>query len=157
MAETVLELIFAAALLSLAAIDIERRLLPNEIVCPLAALGIIAALVAPGGALVEHLLAGTGAFLFLFLPAVAYPAGMGMGDVKLAGAMGLFLGVAVIPALLVAFVGGALAGAAIMLRKGVAARKTALPFGVFLALGGLTGLLAGSELVALYRHAFLVG
>jgi leader peptidase (prepilin peptidase)/N-methyltransferase len=151
-----LELTFVAALLCLAAIDLDRRLLPNTIVYPLAALGIVAAVLLRGGALVEHLLAGAGAFLFLLLPAVAYPEGMGMGDVKLAGAMGLFLGVAVIPALLVAFVSGALAGVAIVLREGVAARKKALPFGVFLALGGVTGVLAGPELVGLYREAFLV-
>ena len=151
-----LEATFVAALLCLAAIDLERRLLPNKIVYPLATLGIVAALLLPGRALVEHLLAGAGASVFLLLPAVAYPPGMGMGDVKLAGAMGLFLGVAVIPALLVAFVSGALAGVAILLREGLGARKKALPFGVFLALGGVTGVLAGPELSGLYREAFLV-
>jgi leader peptidase (prepilin peptidase) / N-methyltransferase len=151
-----LEATFVAALLSLAAIDLERRLLPNKIVYPLAMLGVTAALLLPGRALVEHLLAGAGAFVFLLLPAVVYPEGMGMGDVKLAGAMGLFLGVSVIPALGVAFVSGALAGVAIVLREGVPARKKALPFGVFLALGGVTGVLAGPELVGLYREAFLV-
>ena len=156
-AQTGLELTFVAALVSLATIDLERRILPNEVVYPLAALGVVAALVVPGGALVEHLLAGAGAFLFLFLPALACPEGIGMGDVKLAGAMGLFLGVAVIPALLVALVSSALAGLAIVLRDGLAARRRALPFGVFLALGGLAGVLVGRELVGLYADAFLVG
>jgi leader peptidase (prepilin peptidase)/N-methyltransferase len=156
-AQTGLELTFMAALVRLATIDLERRLLPNRIVYPLAALGILAALVVPGRRLVEHLLAGAGAFLFLFLPALAHPEGMGMGDVKLAGAMGVFLGAAVIPALFVALVSGALAGLAIVVRDGVAARKRALPFGVFLALGGITGAIAGPELVGLYTDAFPVG
>jgi leader peptidase (prepilin peptidase)/N-methyltransferase len=80
---------------------------------------------------------------------------MGMGDVKLAGAMGLYLGLAVIPALLVALLGGALAGLAIVLREGVAARKATVPFGVFLALGGIVGVLAGQELIDLYDEAFV--
>ena len=154
-ARTGLELAFVAALVTLAAIDVERRLLPNTIVYPLAILGIVATLPLGGGVLVEHLVAGAGAFVFLLVPAIAYPEGLGMGDAKLAGAMGLYLGLAVVPALLVAFVSGTLAGAAIVLRDGLAARKRALPFGVFLALGGLTGAVAGPELIRLYHDAFL--
>jgi leader peptidase (prepilin peptidase)/N-methyltransferase len=154
-AQTGLELTFVAALVSLAAIDVDRRLLPNKIVYPLAAFGIVATLLAERGLLVEHLLAGAGAFLLLFVPALAYPAGMGMGDVKLAGAMGLYLGLAVIPALLVAFVSGTLAGAAMVVRDGVSAREKALPFGLFLAIGGLTAVIAGPELIRLYHDAFL--
>ena len=67
---------------------------------------------------------------------IAYPRGMGMGDVKLAGAMGLYLGLSVIPALLVAFLSGSLVGIVILAREGAAGRKKAVPFGVFLALGG---------------------
>src|SRR5919108_1738357 len=153
--ETALELAFVAALVTLAAIDVQRRLLPNRIVYPLAIVGIVATLPLGGGVLVEHLAAGAGAFLFLLVPAIAYPEGMGMGDVKLAGAMGLYLGLAVIPALLVAFVSGTLAGAAIVLRGGVTARKRTLPFGVFLALGGLTAVVAGPHLIRLYHETFL--
>jgi leader peptidase (prepilin peptidase) / N-methyltransferase len=75
---------------------------------------------------------------------------MGMGDVKLAGVLGLYLGLAVIPALLVALVGGTLAGVGMMLREGAAALKRTLPFGVFLAFGALVGVLAGGELIELY-------
>jgi leader peptidase (prepilin peptidase)/N-methyltransferase len=153
--QTGVELAFVAALVSLAAIDVEHRLLPNRIVYPLAVFGIVATLLPGRGLLLEHLAAGVGAFLFLLVPAIAHPDGMGMGDVKLAGAMGLYLGVAVVPALLVAFVSGTLAGAAIVLRNGVAARKRTLPFGAFLALGGLTGVAAGPELIRLYHDAFL--
>ena len=66
---------------------------------------MVATLLVDAGHLLEHLVAGAGAFLFL-LAVLAYPRGMGMGDVKLAGAMGLFLGLSVIPALLTAFLSG---------------------------------------------------
>jgi leader peptidase (prepilin peptidase)/N-methyltransferase len=86
---------------------------------------------------------------------LAYPRGMGMGDVKLGGAMGLYLGLAIVPALLAAFLSGTLVGLVIMAREGVAARKKAVPFGVFLALGGIVGVLAGPELIELYEDRFL--
>ena len=75
---------------------------------------------------------------------------MGMGDVKLAGAMGLYLGLSIAPALLAAFLTGTVVGVVIIAREGAGARKKAVPFGVFLALGGLVGVLAGPELVDLY-------
>jgi leader peptidase (prepilin peptidase)/N-methyltransferase len=104
---------------------------------------------------VEHLVAGAGAFLFLFLAVLAYPRGMGMGDVKLAGAMGIYLGKSVIPGMLIAFLAGSVVGIAIMAREGAAARKKAVPFGIFLALGGIVGVLAGPELIDVYETNFL--
>src|SRR5919112_4154662 len=114
--DLVLELPFVAALIALAAIDYDHKLLPNKIVYPLAAYGLIATVAVDQGDLVEHLIAGAAAFLFLFLAVLAYPRGMGMGDVKLAGAMGLYLGLSVIPAMLVAFLSGSLVGVAILAR-----------------------------------------
>jgi leader peptidase (prepilin peptidase) / N-methyltransferase len=153
--DLVLELPFVAALIALAAIDFDHKLLPNKIVYPLAAWGVIATLLVDRDDLVEHLIAGAGAFTFLFLAVLAYPRGMGMGDVKLAGAMGLFLGLSVIPALLIAFLSGSIVGLAIIAREGAAGRKKAVPFGVFLALGGIVALLAGPELIELYEDNFL--
>ena len=153
--DLVLELPFVAALIALAAIDYDHKLLPNAIVYPLAAYGLLATVAVDQGDLVEHLIAGAAAFLFLFLAVLAYPRGMGMGDVKLAGAMGLFLGLSVIPALLTAFLSGSVVGAVILAREGAAARKKAVPFGVFLALGGIVGVLAGPELIDLYETNFL--
>jgi leader peptidase (prepilin peptidase) / N-methyltransferase len=75
--------------------------------------------------------------------------------VKLAGAMGLYLGVSIIPALLVAFLTGSVVGVAIIAREGAAARKKAVPFGVFLAIGGIVGVLVGPELVDVYQTNFL--
>jgi leader peptidase (prepilin peptidase)/N-methyltransferase len=155
--DLVLELPFVAALVVLAAIDLHRRLLPNRIVYPLAAWGLAATVLFHHGHLTEHLIAGAGAFLFLYLAVLAHPAGMGMGDVKLAGVMGVYLGAAVIPALLVALVGGTLVGVGMVLRWGTAALKRTVPFGVLLALGGLVGVLAGTELTRLYVDALLAG
>jgi leader peptidase (prepilin peptidase) / N-methyltransferase len=153
--DLVLELPFVAALIALAAIDFDHRLLPNKIVYPLAAYGVIATLLVDRDDLVENLIAGAGAFAFLLLAVIAYPRGMGMGDVKLAGAMGLFLGLSIIPALLTAFLSGSAVGIVILAREGAAGRKKAVPFGVFLALGGIVGVLAGPELIDAYETNFL--
>jgi leader peptidase (prepilin peptidase) / N-methyltransferase len=153
--DLIIELPFVAALIALAGIDLDHKLLPNKIVYPLAAWGVVAVLIADRDDLVEHLVAGAGAFLFLFLAVLAYPRGMGMGDVKLAGAMGIYLGAAVIPALLIAFLSGSVVGIAIIAREGAEARKKAVPFGIFLALGGIVGVLAGPELIDIYETNFL--
>jgi leader peptidase (prepilin peptidase) / N-methyltransferase len=153
--DLIIELPFVAALIALAGIDLDHKLLPNKIVYPLAAWGVLAVLIADRDDLVEHVVAGAGAFLFLFLAVLAYPRGMGMGDVKLAGAMGIYLGASVVPALLIAFLSGSVVGIAIIAREGAAARKKAVPFGIFLALGGIVGVLAGPELVDLYETNFL--
>ena len=79
---------------------------------------------------------------------------MGMGDVKLAGVMGLYLGKAVAPALLIGFAVGALYGLALIARHGAEARKQAVPFGPFLALGGIVALFVGDEIVDWYVDSF---
>jgi leader peptidase (prepilin peptidase) / N-methyltransferase len=153
--DLIIELPFVAALIALAGIDLDHKLLPNKIVYPLAAWGIVAVLIADRGDFVEHLVAGAGAFFFLFAAVLAYPRGMGMGDVKLAGAMGIYLGASVIPALLIAFLSGSVVGIGIIVREGAEARKKAVPFGIFLALGGIVGVLAGPELIDVYQDNFL--
>jgi leader peptidase (prepilin peptidase)/N-methyltransferase len=81
---------------------------------------------------------------------------MGMGDVKLAGVMGLFLGRAVAPAILIALFTGVLYGALVIARKGAQeGRKTAVPFGPFLALGAIVAVYAGQPLIDLYTNNFL--
>jgi leader peptidase (prepilin peptidase)/N-methyltransferase len=153
--DLLLQLPFAACLIALAAIDLDHRILPNKIVYPMAVWGVVATALVDTGHLPGHLSAGAIAFTVLLLVVLAYPAGMGMGDVKLAGVMGLYLGTAVAPAMLMAFLSGSLVGVAIMVREGAAARKKAVPFGVFLALGGIAAVLVGPELVDLYRTHFL--
>jgi leader peptidase (prepilin peptidase)/N-methyltransferase len=98
-----------------------------------------------------RLLAGVAAALFLLLPALARPGAMGLGDVKLAGVLGLYLGPAVAPAILLALIAGVVAGGVIATRVGIRkARKTAVPFGPFLALGAVVAIFAGPALVAAY-------
>jgi leader peptidase (prepilin peptidase)/N-methyltransferase len=154
-AELWLELPFAALMIAVAAIDLEHRIVPNRLLAPAAVWAVGAWAVIDLDFLPEALAAGGGAFAFLLLAALAYPAGMGMGDVKLAGVMGLYLGLSVIPALLAAFLAGSVVGIAIVVRDGRDARKTGVPFAPFLALGGLIGLLAGSELISFYADRFL--
>jgi leader peptidase (prepilin peptidase)/N-methyltransferase len=150
-----LELPFVACLIALAGIDLDHQLLPNKIVYPMAAYGLVVSLIVATDDFPEHLIAGVGAFAFLLVAVLAYPSGMGMGDVKLAGAMGLYLGVSVVPALLAACFTGTVFGLAVIAREGAQARKKAVPFGVFLAIGGLVGVLAGPELIDVYESNFL--
>jgi leader peptidase (prepilin peptidase) / N-methyltransferase len=154
-AALLLELPFAAMLVAVAAIDLEHRIVPNRILLPAAVWAVAGWAAVDAGFLPEALAAGAGAFAFMLLAALAYPAGMGMGDVKLAGTMGLYLGLDVAPALLAAFVAGSIVGVAILIREGAQARKKGVPFAPFLALGGLIGLLAGGELISLYSDRFL--
>ena len=139
-----------------AMIDLEHRIIPNRIT----ALGAVLALVLgtaldPAGE-PGRLIAGTAAGGFLLLAALAYPGGMGMGDVKLAAVMGLLLGSAVAPAILIALLSGVLVGTVVIARKGTAeGRKTAIPFGPFLALGALVAVFAGQEIVQFYVNHFL--
>jgi leader peptidase (prepilin peptidase) / N-methyltransferase len=155
-ATIVLNVTFILLLVPIALIDVEHRIIPNR----LTALGAMLAL-AIGTALdpsgePERLIAGVAAGGALLLAALAHPGGMGMGDVKLAGVMGLFLGSAVAPAMLVALFAGVLFGALVAARKGArAARKTAIPFGPFLAFGSLVAVFAGEPLVNLYTTHFL--
>jgi leader peptidase (prepilin peptidase)/N-methyltransferase len=146
----------AGALVALAAIDLDLHILPNAIIYPLAAWGVVSALLVRPGDLPELLAWGAGAGVFFLIAAIAYPAGMGMGDVRLAAVLGLYLGSSVVPALLIAFLGGSAVGIAIMARHGVAeGRKMGVPFGPFLALGALIALFVGPDLVEAYRDTFL--
>jgi leader peptidase (prepilin peptidase)/N-methyltransferase len=153
--DLVYELPFAAMLVAVAAIDLEHGIVPNKILLPFAIYGAAVAALLRADDLPELAIAAAGAFLFFLLAAVAYPAGMGMGDVKLAGVMGLYLGVNVVPALFVAFVAGTVVGLGVMARHGAGGRKQGVPFAPFLALGGVAGLLAGAQLIDLYTGTFL--
>ena len=137
-------------------IDLDYRIIPNVLMAigAVSALALVAVL--QPDALVEHLLAAAGAGGFLLVAAVAYPAGMGMGDVKLAAVLGLFLGTAVAPAMFVAMLAGSVVGALIIARKGAKeGRKTAIPFGPYLAFGALVGALYGDAMVDWYLRTFV--
>lgn len=141
-------------LVPVALIDLEHRVIPNRILAPAAAAALAIGLATRPAGAAEQLIAGAAAAGLLLVVALAYPRGMGMGDVKLAGVMGLFLGRSVAVALLVGVLAGVVAGGVIMARVGVErGRKTAVPFGPFLALGGAVAVLAGPTLTHLYLHA----
>lgn len=152
--EVALGLIFVTMLATVTLTDLERRLIPNRILLVGAVAAVAVAAIGDPGSLPARLVAAAGAGGLLFLAALAYPKGMGLGDVKLAATMGLFLGRDVIPAIFVALLAGSLVGLAMIAREGAAARKRAIPFGPFLALGGVVGLLLGDQLVDLYLGTF---
>jgi leader peptidase (prepilin peptidase) / N-methyltransferase len=153
-AQLLLGLVFVAALVAVTLTDLEQRLIPNKVLLVAAVLGTAIVAVGDPGSLPERAIAAAAAGGLLFAAALAYPRGMGLGDVKLAATMGLFLGREVGPAILVALLAGSLVGLALIARHGAAARKRAIPFGPFLALGGVVGLLAGEELLDLYLDMF---
>jgi leader peptidase (prepilin peptidase) / N-methyltransferase len=153
-AELALGLVFVSVLVAVTLTDLERRVIPNAIVLVGAVVGIAIVATTDPASLPERAIGVAAAGGFLLLGALAYRGGMGMGDVKLAALMGLYLGRAVAASLVVGFAAGALVGVALMIRHGASARKHALPFGPFLALGGLVGLWAGDEIVDWYLDAF---
>ena len=151
-----LGLAFVVLLVPVTLIDLDHRIIPNTLMLIGTVVSVVILLLTDPGALSEHLIAGAAAGGFLLIAALAYPGGMGMGDVKLAFVMGLFLGRNVAPALLAGFLLGSIVGGLIMARKGVAAgRKTKVPFGPFLAVGGLIGLFFGDAIVEWYLDSFV--
>jgi len=154
-AALVLGLVLVAFLVPIALIDLDHRIIPNRLTLPAAVLAVVLGTALDPGGEVERLIAGVAGATLLGLPALLNPKGMGLGDAKLVGVLGLYLGAAVAPAVFIAFIVGTVLGIAIIMRKGMMqGRKTAIPFGPFLALGGLVGVLAGNELVNLYLGTF---
>ena len=149
-----LGLVLCVVLVVITLTDLDQRIIPNKVV--LAGSIVAVALVAIGDpdSLVEHLASAAIAGGLMFLLALAYPRGMGMGDAKLVGMMGLFLGRAVAPATLIGFLLGAVVGVALIARYGADARKRAIPFGPFLAVGGVIGLWFGDDIVEWYLDEF---
>ncbi len=149
-AEAVIGLVFITVLAVVTLTDLEQRIIPNKVLIAGAVLCLAIAVSTDPSGLPERAIAAAAAGGVFFLVVLAYPAGMGLGDVKLAATMGLFLGRAVAPAVLVALLAGSIVGVALIARHGSGARKMAIPFGPFLALGGVVGLLAGDQLINLY-------
>jgi leader peptidase (prepilin peptidase)/N-methyltransferase len=154
-AKVVLGIVMVAFLVPIALIDLETKRIPNALTAPAAGLALVLGLAVDAGGQPERLLAALGAGLVFFIPAALNPKGMGMGDVKLALVLGLFLGRAVAPALLFALVAGTIAGIAVIAVKGLhGGRKTAVPFGPFLALGAVVALFCGEALMDGYLERF---
>jgi leader peptidase (prepilin peptidase) / N-methyltransferase len=137
-----------AALVTVSATDLDRRIIPNRVVLPAAAVTLAAnTLLHPS---VEWVAAGLAAAAALLLAALAYPGGMGMGDVKLALLMGVALGRTVPIGLFVGMLAALLPSFVLFARHGLAARKMKIPFGPFLALGGVVALFAGHPILDWY-------
>jgi len=133
---------FACVLVVLSVVDLDRHLLPNRILLPaIATLGVAELAVSPAAGLRRVLWAAI-VFAALLVPALVYPAGLGMGDVKLGFFLGLGLGRNVVSALVVGLLAAAFVGLLVVARFGRAGRKAPLPLGPFLALGALATLLA---------------
>jgi len=148
--EIAIDMIFVTMLAVVTLTDLEQRIIPNEVLLTGAVLCVAIAVPSEPGGLAERAIAAAAAGGLLFAVALAYPRGMGLGDVKLVAVMGLFLGRAVAPAILIALLAGSTVGLALIARHGAQARKMAIPFGPFLALGGVVAMLAGDWLIDLY-------
>ena len=127
----------SGVLVVLAAIDIERRILPNRIVLPATAIVLVVQVTAFPERAAEWVIASAGAAVFLFAVRALNPAGLGLGDVKLALLLGAALGAAVVPALAIGALAAGFVGVVLIARYGSTALKTSLPFGPFLAAGAL--------------------
>jgi leader peptidase (prepilin peptidase)/N-methyltransferase len=140
---------FCAVLVALSRIDVEHRIIPNRIVLPAAVIVLVAntaLTLSP-----QWALGALGASGFLLAAALVYPAGMGMGDVKLALLMGAALGKSVSVALMLGMLAAMVPGIVLLAKHGKAARKMGIPFGPFLALGSVVALFWGHDLL----HAYL--
>jgi len=152
--EIALGLVFVTMLMAVTLTDLDRRVIPNKILLVAAILGVALVAIGDPSSFPERVVAAAAAGGGLFIVALAYPRGMGLGDVKLVAVMGLFLGRNVAPAILIALLTGSAVGVYLIARHGGAARKKAIPFGPFLALGGVVGLLVGGQLIDLYLSTF---
>ena len=139
---------FCAALVAVSAIDFEHRIIPNRIVLPATVLVLLANTARDLSP--EWIVAGLAASGFLFAAALAYPAGMGMGDVKLALLMGVALGKTVSVALMAGMLAAMIPGIFLFARHGKKARKIGIPFGPFLALGSVVALFWGHGILDAY-------
>ena len=143
---------FCAVLVTVSATDLSHRIVPNVIVLPAAAIVLVAMTVLEPSA--EWALGAFGASFFLFLAALAYPKGMGMGDVKLALLLGAMLGRTVPVALMVGMLSALVPSIVLFARHGSAARKMAIPFAPFLSFGGVVALFFGDALLDAYLSLF---
>jgi leader peptidase (prepilin peptidase)/N-methyltransferase len=153
-AELALGLVLCALLVAITLTDLDLRVIPNALVLAGAVIAIAVVAATEIDDLPDRLIAAAAAGGVLFVVALAYPRGMGMGDAKLVAMMGLYLGRAVAPAVLIGFLVGAVVGVAMIARRGPGARKQAIPFGPFLALGGVIGLWFGDDIVDWYLDEF---
>lgn len=136
-------------------IDLEHQLVLNRVIYPAIVIALLAIPLTPNHDAAELLGGGAIGFGLLFLIAFIYPAGMGMGDVKLATFIGLVVGFpSVFAALLISFVAGGLVGGGLLL-TGLKGRKDPIPFAPFLVAGGMVAMLYGQQIIDWYVRCLL--
>ena len=146
--------VYSSLLLLLAVIDLEKGLILNVIVYPVAAVAFVVGFFVPEFAIYKGILGGAIGFAILFLVGLVFRGGMGWGDVKMAGLIGLMTGFPnVFPALFCGIVIGGIAAAVLLLMR-KKSRKDAIPFGPFLALGAFLALIWGHEITNWYLSLF---
>ncbi|HEY6151700.1 MAG TPA: prepilin peptidase [Gaiellaceae bacterium] len=150
--KAVVAVFFCAVLVAITATDITHRIVPNRIVLPAAAIVLVAQTALQPSP--EWALGALGASGFLFVSALAYPGGMGMGDVKLALLLGAMLGRTVAVGLMVGMIAGLVPSIFLLARHGSKARKMGIPFAPFLAFGAVVALFAGHALLHAYLSTF---
>jgi leader peptidase (prepilin peptidase)/N-methyltransferase len=151
-ARIAIDCVFVTMLAVVTLTDLERRIIPNKVLLAGAVFCLAIAIPTDPGGAPERLIAAAAGGAVFFTIALIVPRGMGLGDVKLVATMGLFLGKALGPAVLIALLAGSAVGLAIMARQGASARKSTIPFGPFLALGGAVAMLCGDALIDLYLN-----
>ena len=147
-AQAAIAAFFCAVLVAVSAIDLEHRIIPNRIVLPATVVVLVANTARDLSP--EWAIAAVGASGFLLAAALAYPAGMGMGDVKLALLMGAALGKTVPVGLMAGMLTAMIPGLVLIARHGAKARKMGIPFGPFLALGSVVALFWGHDILHAY-------
>lgn len=146
-------LVLVSVLVTLAATDLERGLLPNAVVLPATLVGLAFSIALDPARWWVYVVSAAGVAAGLFALVLAYPRGMGMGDVKMGAMLGAFLGPY---AALAVFVGALLGGlvGGVLIASGKMEPRTAMPFGVFLSVGGVLVLFFGQEAWGWYRGLF---
>jgi leader peptidase (prepilin peptidase) / N-methyltransferase len=142
MAAAVLDASLVALLAVVTLSDLRTRLISDTALVAGLAVALPVCLLSDPGAMSDRLAAAVGAGGFLLAAALIRPAGMGLGDVKLAGVLGFYLGARVVEAMVVAFAAGSVAGLVLLARHGLSARSRTIPFAPFLALGALVAIAA---------------
>jgi leader peptidase (prepilin peptidase) / N-methyltransferase len=141
----------AVVLVIAAATDLKRRKIPNWLTGPAALWALVVGLLLHPSGVPGQAFAGLAAGGFLFIFALIYPKGLGMGDVKLSLVIGLYLSGSAAVAMVVGLVASAVVGLFVIRQRGFkAGRKVGLPLAPFLALGGVVAILAGPEIIHWY-------
>jgi leader peptidase (prepilin peptidase)/N-methyltransferase len=143
--EALVDILACAVLVAVTVTDLEQRIVPNRIIVPALVVALVVQTIRDPS--VEWIVASLGAGAFFLVAALVYPAGLGMGDVKLAAFLGAWLGAPVVVALFLGSIFAVIPAFVILARHGRAARKMSIPYGPFLAAGGVVALFAGDGIL----------